>query len=460
MTPTPAAEAPGSDGFLSFAREVEAAVSRRDGAFFAQRGVEQEVTCASSTRPRGACVGKPAGSVLRGIPQSLLRVKAPPTVEMSPRHVYAGLLRDWFISTRSDLSDDYGSGAPVLYAIAHRKSSGPSGDTYEAVLTDIYTRRGVTARQARVLSFQFLDGGWRLMSETSAAEPEAAAQLLSPNTCRGCYDYWQRWGGVAQTQPPTPATTSITSITPPPIPGTLAFEGREYYESFLTGRGLKLVRYEEADVTGDGLTEALVSASAEGCGSCHAEELFVMSEDVILFSSNGDDAVMIPLPDHRGFQVERPLRLAGSLAQPPCCPSWAYVQTYRWDRLQFVQDTAVSLKTVAADGAPAAHIATVALFYTLLDHKEFPQAYGLLSEAFRAEYPFQTWVDGYSATISISVSDLRGVREGPIPQVYVALQASDRAAYGGTVSRRFSGIWWLVQEDGQWRLDDASIAGG
>ena len=191
---TPAGERAGMDGFRAFAVRLEAALAGADLSFLAQRAVEQEVECTGSAEPRGACVNQPAGTVVRGIPSDVAQAQA---LQLVPRDNYVGLLQDWLVSARPDLSDDYTSGALTLMALAHRPAAADSGEAYQAILTEIYASRGASLRQARILGFQFLDGGWRLTGEVVAAQPETAAPWLSGD-CGECYDQWERWEGSGQ----------------------------------------------------------------------------------------------------------------------------------------------------------------------------------------------------------------------------------------------------------------------
>jgi hypothetical protein len=157
-TPTPPPESGGLGGFRAFASQVEQAIADGDASFFSDR----------------------AKSDLFG----LVSVEE-----------YSAMLQAWFASANAGLSDEYGSGAPVLYALAHRLARGDSPETYVAVATGIFivdTYLCRNARQARCFVFQRLNGQWRLTGE--ACRPEGFGWLSGD--CGDCYDQWERWEGT------------------------------------------------------------------------------------------------------------------------------------------------------------------------------------------------------------------------------------------------------------------------
>ncbi len=182
--PTPA-ESGGPDGFRAFAARIAAAVAAGDGAFFADRGLQAEETC-DGTEELGPCAGQAAGTVLRGIPSAIVQSDA--FAYFTPEE-YAAVMGEWFGDARGDLADAYGGGAPVLYALA---ADGP--DAHLAIVTAIVQSGPATLRQARILSFQFLDGTWRLTLDLYATVAATADAYLS-GACADCYDSWERWGG-------------------------------------------------------------------------------------------------------------------------------------------------------------------------------------------------------------------------------------------------------------------------
>ncbi|HZQ37193.1 MAG TPA: hypothetical protein VFD32_14780 [Dehalococcoidia bacterium] len=98
----------------------------------------------------------------------------------------------------------------------------------------------------------------------------------------------------------------------------------------------------------------------------------------------------------------------------------------------------------------------VRLFYGLIDQQRFFEAWDQLSSAYQAKHGDESaWEQGYKATRSVTVEDIQPATGEP-PVVAVTFTATD-ATDGGTITRRFSGTWTLVLEDGVWKLDTANI---
>jgi hypothetical protein len=99
----------------------------------------------------------------------------------------------------------------------------------------------------------------------------------------------------------------------------------------------------------------------------------------------------------------------------------------------------------------------VALFYALIDRRQFASAYALYSSRFRAsEAPsFEAWQAGYATTDRVILEYVRRP-SGAAAVVEVSILARDIVS-GETLVRRFAGTWTLVQEQGAWRLDVARI---
>lgn len=189
-TPTPVAESGGMEGFRDFATLIDHAVAESNGDFFAQRGLVEEITC-TGEETIGACSGQPAGTIIRGIPGAIAQSDAS---SLFPPEKYAAMLREWFAIARPDLSDEYGNGTPILWALAHRPATGGIEEAYQAIITGIFTNGPVGLRQARILSFQFQDGSWRLREELFATITQTATDYLS-GECADCYDQWEPWEG-------------------------------------------------------------------------------------------------------------------------------------------------------------------------------------------------------------------------------------------------------------------------
>ena len=112
-----------------------------------------------------------------------------------------------------------------------------------------------------------------------------------------------------------------------------------------------------------------------------------------------------------------------------------------------------AMPTRPLPSAPTAET-TVRAFYTLLQQRQYAQAYALLSSNNQRLGSYAQWVEGYRTTESI---EIESVRQGAGPNlVNVSVVATDLLP-SGRVTRRFAGEWQLIQEAGEWRLDVGRI---
>ncbi len=174
------------EGFRAFAARIAAAVEAEDALFFSERGVEDEVACAGD-EVLGFCEGQPAGAVFRGIPGGVVQSDA--FALFSPEE-YESMLAEWFGLAQSALDDEYGSGTVTVYAIAYHPANAFEDEAYQAILTGIFSDGAEPEREARILSFRFIDETWRLTAELYATR-ELTAGPYSTGDC--CPDLWERW---------------------------------------------------------------------------------------------------------------------------------------------------------------------------------------------------------------------------------------------------------------------------
>lgn len=188
---TEAGEADGQEGFRAFASQIEASLVSGDGSFFGDRGVEDELVCAGD-EVLGPCAGQSAGTAFRGIPRGIFQTDA---FFLASPDAYANDLVEWFGNAQPELEDDYGGGAMALWALAYKAAGDGGEEAYQAVITAIVATGAESIRQARTLSFRFLDGRWRLTGEIAANLLQTAEAWLS-GECDYCYDRWERWEGA------------------------------------------------------------------------------------------------------------------------------------------------------------------------------------------------------------------------------------------------------------------------
>lgn len=138
--------------------------------------------------------------------------------------------------------------------------------------------------------------------------------------------------------------------------------------------------------------------------------------------------------------------------EPNCCPSGFAHATYRLtgDVLTLVNNT--------TEGIPGMTVATVEQFYTLLNSRDFVNAYALLSPAFQGANPFAGWQAGYNNTVSFSVTAT--VDPSVANRVQVTINAVENAAGGGTVNRTYVGTWDLIWSGSGWLLNSGAFRVG
>ncbi len=187
LTPS---ETAGMDDFRAFAPLIQEALAEGDTPFFADRGVEEEMVCAGDEE-LGPCVDQLAGTVLTGIPSAVAQSD---DLALFTPDDYAAMLMEWSASGTPDVRDKYGDGGVTLYALAHRPADEDGDEAYQAIVTGIFQPGITPLRQARILSFQFLDGSWWLTRELFATIPFTTEPYLS-GECSDCYDRWERWEG-------------------------------------------------------------------------------------------------------------------------------------------------------------------------------------------------------------------------------------------------------------------------
>lgn len=138
--------------------------------------------------------------------------------------------------------------------------------------------------------------------------------------------------------------------------------------------------------------------------------------------------------------------------EPNCCPSGFAHATYRLtgDVLTLVNNT--------TEGIPGMTVATVEQFYTLLNSRDFVNAYALLAPAFQGANPFGGWQAGYNDTVSFSVTAT--VDPSVANRVQVTINAVENAAGGGTVNRTYVGTWDLIWSGSGWLLNSGAFRVG
>ena len=190
-----AVETGGIQGFRVFARLIEQAIAEKDSQFFVERAVLSEETC-TGEEVLGPCPGQPTGTTLTGILGYFIPGDADWLI--SPEE-YAQVLDQYFGAALGEMSDEYGSGSLVLYAL-FQNSDSEGTVTFLAITTSIVDTVStgeyvLTGREAHALSFQFEDGRWRFTEEVVTSGTNNLP-LLYPPPGENSVD-WERGKGSA-----------------------------------------------------------------------------------------------------------------------------------------------------------------------------------------------------------------------------------------------------------------------
>ncbi len=194
--PTLAVETGGIQGFRLFARLIEQAIAEKDSQFFVDRAVLSEETC-TGEEVLGPCPGQPAGTTLTGI----LGYFVPGDADwlISPGE-YAQVLDQYFGAALGEMSDEFGGGSLVLYALFQSPDS-EGRATFLAITTSIVDtvptgEYVLTGREAHGFRFLFEDGRWRFTEELVASVTADSPVFLVPPPGENSVD-WERWNGSA-----------------------------------------------------------------------------------------------------------------------------------------------------------------------------------------------------------------------------------------------------------------------
>lgn len=111
----------------------------------------------------------------------------------------------------------------------------------------------------------------------------------------------------------------------------------------------------------------------------------------------------------------------------------------------------VAVRSIGAGESTGAIVHT---YYSLWDTHQLREAYGLLSNRYRAEHPYPGWASSHASVVHISVQT--APTSDPMA-VAVIVRSIDQTPYG-TSSSEYQGTWRAVYENGAKRLDDVALA--
>jgi hypothetical protein len=201
-TPTPTATATpetptgGTDpeDFAEFAELTARAAAEEDTAFFTGRVKGRTHTC-SEIDVEGGGLGGVAQGLCQEVGQQLEVVELSYWYSegvLSQPESLERAIDSYFASALPEESDEYGTGAAQLYAIAESQSSDPERPFKVAILTAMTPRQGAGSepvRTARGILFNYVEGRWVIRGMLTA--DVLAEELLSPETAP--FSEWERY---------------------------------------------------------------------------------------------------------------------------------------------------------------------------------------------------------------------------------------------------------------------------
>ncbi len=206
------------------------------------------------------------------------------------------------------------------------------------------------------------------------------------------------------------------------------------------------------DLDGDGVEEAAIRVESGGTAGTlgiliyregeSRPELALARAGYKLFPRIERDRLVLWEPFYFGFEAN-------------CCPVAARQTAYQLTGnalrlLEIAGESPIWLVLGERERAATFAEVTVVAFYRALQASRFEEAYAFLSPDFQSANPFPEWREGFATTRSIEVETQAGAeftddRGRSVYEVLVWLIAVDTTSGGGTVTRRFAGVWLLVE---------------
>jgi hypothetical protein len=105
-------------------------------------------------------------------------------------------------------------------------------------------------------------------------------------------------------------------------------------------------------------------------------------------------------------------------------------------------------------GANAAASLVVENYYALWNAKDYAAMYALLSKRFQASHPYAAYPKAHSFADRLVLITTPGSTASTVP---IRLLSNDHDEHGHTSTTTFKGTWYLVQENGSWKLDNQEL---
>ena len=186
---TPTASAALGESFRAFAAEIDAATRAGDVAFFMERLTTEPVICTEDMVPYQ--MGGPActvvGEQFEGFPLSGWHSEG----SVVPAPWIEEELRDLFFPALPEAHDEFGGGAPQVYAI------NASDGVYATLLTAIIERPDVQGgepqRVAAHTAWEYDGARWRMTALMTAYHALSVEFLRPDDVVRSYYPQWERF---------------------------------------------------------------------------------------------------------------------------------------------------------------------------------------------------------------------------------------------------------------------------
>jgi hypothetical protein len=128
-----------------------------------------------------------------------------------------------------------------------------------------------------------------------------------------------------------------------------------------------------------------------------------------------------------------------------------------WIATDYIRDFSDLHSTTSATPAPSANQSAAAVvqnYYSLWNKRDFASMYALLSKHYQSRLSYATYPKYHSLTDSISVVATPGSTPA---EVRIRIHSIDHDGHGNISNSNFEGTWYLVWEDGRWKLNKEDL---
>ena len=184
------------EDFAEFAKQIARAAEDGNVAFFGSRVLGDHRTCTEADVEAARSPNAPPEPVCTEVGleyDAIIINNYGATGVIITADALIGDIQSFFDDALPGAADKYGPGSVRLYATAVPERSEEQGKVlHTAILTGLYNFIGLNGRYLRGLDFEYVEGRWRIQSETTASFP-TAVDLLEPISATSLYDDWTRY---------------------------------------------------------------------------------------------------------------------------------------------------------------------------------------------------------------------------------------------------------------------------